>query len=114
MPRALLTRPANAEGVSAQRHNGVPACERCGGQLGFAVAGGVVEWWRCVACGQFYTARRACSHGSVGRMQCASCGQPTIAFSVTSRHLGREITVHFCSKACLTKGLGPGASSDPK
>ena len=114
MPRASLTRPKDAEGSSTDHHNGVPACDRCGGQLGFAVAGGAVEWWRCVACGQFYTARRACSHGSIGRMQCASCGRPSVAFSITSRNLGHEITVHFCSKACLTKGLQEGAHGEPR
>ena len=106
MPRAPLV-PSNAVGEpSLDEHNGVPACQRCGGQLGFAVAGGAIEWWRCVKCGQFYPARRGCSHGVIGRMQCAVCGRASVAFSVTVRKLGHhEVLVHFCSKACLTKGL---------
>src|SRR5689334_4094167 len=103
MPRALPD--PNQHEQLATGHNGVPACQKCGGQLGFAVAGGAVEWWRCVACGQFYTARRACAHSTIARMQCATCGRSSIAFSVTLRTLGNEVTAHFCSKACLTKGL---------
>jgi hypothetical protein len=98
-------KPFDFEEPGDHEHNGVPACRRCGGQLGFAVAGGAIEWWRCVACGQFYTAQRACRHGAIGRMRCAACGRPSVAFSVTARKLGREITVHFCSKACLTQGI---------
>jgi hypothetical protein len=94
-------------------HNGVPACQSCGGQLGFACAGGAVEWWRCVACGQFYTARRGCSHGAIARMQCAACGRPSVSFSVIVRRLGHEITVHFCSKKCLTQGLDDPPAATP-
>ena len=52
MPRAPLAVSDPAE-HSIDQYNGVPACQRCGGQLGFAVAGGAIEWWRCIKCGQF-------------------------------------------------------------
>lgn len=86
-------------------HNGVPACQKCGAELGFAASGGAIEWWRCIRCGQFYTARRGCPHHPASGMVCATCGRASIAFTVTIRNLGHDVSAHFCSKRCMTLGL---------
>ncbi|HEX9294223.1 MAG TPA: hypothetical protein VF881_00255 [Polyangiaceae bacterium] len=103
---AYLTRTRAPASSTPAHHNGVPACEACGGELLFAGgSSAAIEWWRCIRCGQFYSARRGCAHHPASGMRCATCGDPNVAFTVTLRRLGHEVSLHFCSKRCLTRGL---------